>query len=577
MSEQRVDQEPQAQTGHWTPLPAGYSIRCPACGQTLDARQEHCPWDGTSLAGGVPVVPATDEDGTVREVSEGLPVLFGQELVSLDDLEGSGLAVHNADYAAVGGGIGSFIWADVLRVCGVKSGQISVLGPYAKPYGHYGTLAHNSQMPEGERIRSNSESTPDNLWGWPGYAAREAARDCVQGRPGQALGALWKTFGEPTLAETYTPKLGAVLRSVDREAARIGWDAMLRPARVRAVRKTDDGRYAILYYPVPFSGVPSPAVRLVRHVHLAVGYPGLKVLEDVRRYREATGDLASVVSAYEEHDHVYERLRERGGLVLLRGRGVVASRVLQRIDEERRRNPDVGVLHLMQAPVPEGRRSGRSSRAAGNHFEYQPFNWPRGAWGGEQRRKLEQATPEERGRMLAEWGGTTTARRREWVEIIERGLREGWYQSVFGRVERFGRRQGQLVADIELTGSVRSRLHCPADFVIDATGLQTEPGANPLLDDAIETYGLELNPLGRLPVKNDFEVLGLQNGTGRVYAAGAMTLGGPYAGVDTFLGLQYAALHSADALARAGAPGLRRLGGLRSAAGWTKWALGVAP
>ena len=133
----------------------------------------------------MPVVPATDEDGPVREVFEGLPELFGQDLVSPDDLEGSGLAVHAADYAAVGGGLGSFIWAHVLRVCGVKSGQISVLGPYAKPYGHYGTLAHNSQIPDRERIRSNSESTPDNLWGWPGYAALRSADALVRvGAPG---------------------------------------------------------------------------------------------------------------------------------------------------------------------------------------------------------------------------------------------------------------------------------------------------------------------------------------------------------------------------------------------------------
>jgi hypothetical protein len=41
--------------------------------------------------------------------------------------------------------------------------------------------------------------------------------------------------------------------------------------------------------------------------------------------------------------------------------------------------------------------------------------------------------------------------------------------------------------------------------------------------------------------------------------------------------MQYAALRSVDALWRAGAPGVRRLDGLRSLAHWLRWARGVAP
>ena len=55
-----------------------------------------------------------------------------------------------------------------------------------------------------------------------------------------------------------------------------------------------------------------------------------------------------------------------------------------------------------------------------------------------------------------------------------------------------------------------------------------------------------------------------------MYASGAMTLGGPYAGVDSFLGLQYAALRAADDMAAVGA--LPRIGPLRSARGWWGWA-----
>ena len=95
----------------------------------------------------------------------------------------------------------------------------------------------------------------------------------------------------------------------------------------------------------------------------------------------------------------------------------------------------------------------------------------------------------------------------------------------------------------------------------------------------METYQLPLNPLGRLAVSNDFEVLGMRHENARLYAAGAVTLGGPYAAVDSFLGLQYAALQSAAAIRGSGLSpqGLRPLRGLYSFWQWLRWARGVKP
>ena len=560
-----------------------FRLRCPVCDRDQEPTSQHCPWDGASLAGGLPMGREGMLGETPGDPDKQWPGFYGRARVTGETLEQMDLPVDAVDYAAVGAGLGSFAWTDALRVRGVEAVRISVLGPNKSPHGHYGFLAHNSQIPDHERIRSNSESTPDNLWGWPGYAAREAAQNFACGRPGAALGTLWQIFGEPTLAQTYTPKLGDVLRSVDREAARIGWDRMAKAARVHAIRKTSDGRYAVLYSradaPSESTAGPDPVygLLLARHVHLAVGYPGLRVLESVRRHREATGDLRTVVNAYEDHGHVYESLRRRGGRVLLRGRGIVASRVLQRLYEERRHNPNITVTHLMRSPRSGGHRYGRSRREVLDHFEFQPFNWPRGAWGGEQRARLERAAPEERKELLEQWGGTTTARRRDWVEILEEGLSEGWYRAAFGEVERFEFQQEQPGERPVVAYLWNDQPSIPADYVIDATGLETSLDVNPLLGDLVQTYGLEPNPLGQLSVEDDFEVLGMRNGEGRLYAAGAMTLGGPYAGVDTFLGLQYAALRSADALTSLGAPGLRGLNSAKSALQWTRWALGVAP
>jgi hypothetical protein len=55
-----------------------------------------------------------------------------------------------------------------------------------------------------------------------------------------------------------------------------------------------------------------------------------------------------------------------------------------------------------------------------------------------------------------------------------------------------------------------------------------------------------------------------------LYASGAATLGGPFPGVDTFLGLQIAAQEICDDLAKLGF--CRRLGPWQSARQWWRWA-----
>ena len=93
----------------------------------------------------------------------------------------------------------------------------------------------------------------------------------------------------------------------------------------------------------------------------------------------------------------------------------------------------------------------------------------------------------------------------------------------------------------------------------------------------VDCYHLGLNPKGRLKVSNDFEVIGMNNGPGHVYASGVMTLGGPHAAVDSFLGLQYAALRSVEDLVAQHAPGLHSFTPLRSFSQWMCWVRGSGP
>ncbi|MBE9186493.1 FHA domain-containing protein [Microcoleus sp. LEGE 07076] len=510
------------------------------------------------------------------------PIAFLQaSRVTMRSLQSMGFPVFEVDWAAVGGGLGSFIWVDLLRICGVKVDRIAVLGMENQPYARYRRLCLNSQIPLRERLRSNSDSCPDNIWGWPPYALRESWQELLKGRLGMSLKLMWQVFAEPTFAETYTPRAGNVFDSIDREILRIGWNQMFRYGRVLAIRKTDDGRYAIAYSRSN-ANQRNRAFLIAKYVHLATGYPAIQFLPDLQKYREQTQDFKSVVNAYESHDSVYQKLEAKGGSVLIRGRGIVASRVLQRIYEARQQNRDIQVLHLMRSPKPQGNKFNLAVRQVENHYEFQPFNWPKASWGGELRVMLEKVAPEFRPQLLADWGGTTTANRSDWRRIVKEGLSQGWYQITFGEVERVERDSQRRTVTYIQAKELKGQIKLEADFIIDATGLDAKVKTSPFLNDLVVQYNLPLNDLGRLSVDNDFEVPELRNTSasspeGRVYAAGAITLGGAYAPVDSFLGLQYAALRSVKSLATNRVSGVRKLSVWRSFVQWLKWIFNKSP
>ncbi|MEH2359230.1 FHA domain-containing protein [Nostoc sp.] len=500
------------------------------------------------------------------------PLAFQAEKVAVQALHATGLPVDESDYLAIGAGLGSFFWADLLRISGVRAEKIVALGLEAEPYARYKRLCLNSQIPLHERLRSNSDSCPDNIWGWPSYALREAWHDFTKGKIISAFKYLWQVFAEPTFAETYTPRAGNVFDSIDREAKRIGWNQIYRYGRVRGIRKTDDGRYCVAYS----RGPGNYAFLVSRYLHLATGYPAIQFLPDLQAYREKYQDFKSVVNAYEAHDHVYQQLEQQGGIVLIRGRGIVASRIFQRIYEARKRNQNISVLHLMRSPKPQGNKFQNAQRLVKNHYEFQPFNWPKACWGGELRAILEKASPDERKGLLADWGGTTTADRHDWQQITAQGLSEGWYQITFGEVLDV-ERDGQNRTITRIREQSFGEMKLLADFIVDATGLDAKVDTNPLLADLVKHYNLPVNHLGRLAVANNFELVEMRSDRGQMYAAGAITLGGPYAAVDSFLGLQYAALVAVDGLAATRATGVQRLNVVSSFGQWLKWVLNQSP
>jgi pSer/pThr/pTyr-binding forkhead associated (FHA) protein len=513
----------------------------------------------------------------IGQIEAYLPALFQQQQIDPQAIHATGLTVEEIDYATIGGGLGSFIWVDLLRIAGVGTDRVRVLGMEQKPYGRYQQLCLNSQIHPYERLRSPADACPDNIWGFPNYALREAIQDLAQGKLAPALSHLWQVFAEPILAPTYTPKAGDVIAAIDREAARISWLKMHRTAHIQALRQTTDGRYVIIYTRQQPNDY---ACTIARYVHMATGYPAIQFLPDLQAYRDRTQDTKSVVNAYEQHEHIYSALASQGGTILLRGNGMTASRILQKIYTLRRtyKQVDIRVIHLLRSEQKEGNKYGLAHRQVEHNYQFQTFNWPKACWGGQYKVKLEAATPEQRNHLLADWGGSTTMNRPDWRKIVSGGMSKGWYRVEYGEVLDVSPQPGsQGIITTIRTASTKKEVSLASDFVIDATGVDAPVEASPLLKDLVKHYHLPLNDAGRLMVTEDFELAEMANQGGRIYAAGSITLGNAYAPVDSFLGLQYAAFNSIQDLLAQQAIGIKPLVLARSVRQWWKWVSNRSP
>lgn len=507
-------------------------------------------------------------------VADLTPQLIGAQRWTDQDVAAAGLPIVDAPLVSVGGGLGSFALVNTLRIAGLPSSALVVLTPTERPEQTYRYLASNSQIPDHERLRSDSASTMDNIWGFPSYALREGWR--AKGL-GNKVKPWWNVLVEPLFADFWTPRSGDVYESVAREAERIGWHAMTRRGLVRMVRPRHGGGYFTVLTPPSGSPPPpghGPTKRIVyrsSHVHLAVGYPGVKFLPDLQQYRQTHQDFTRVVNAYEPHDFVYEELLRRPSTVMVRGSGIVASRILVRLLEDReKRGAQTTVLHLFRSYVhgsqgddPKMRRKGR------NGFAYQGFNFPKAAWGGQLKDRLESLEGEDRAALIRTMGGTNTPYRRPWERLLENGRQGGYYQQWIGQVASVEPGPNQTITTTIIDPEQRT-VNLGANFIIDATGLESDISEHRLLSDLLTHGGAGRNPSGRLDVERTFEIRGTRNEPGRMYASGTATLGGYYAGVDSFLGLQYAALQITDDLASAGFG--KRIGMSRSIGQWWRWA-----
>jgi hypothetical protein len=540
-----------------------------------------------------PVVPQTTGTHTIQTPGTGVferdqltglgdltPELIDTPVWTDDMVTRAGIPIVDVPFVTVGGGIGSFQMVDSLRIAGVPKEQIAVLGVNEHPWDTYEYLTRVSQVPRGERLRSDAGSNPDNIWGFPSYAIREAwygKKGYVttpkgvkkQSTIAAKLAPLYNVLTEPILTDYFTPRAGHAFETMEREANRIGYSSMLRRGLVRMVRRRAGAGYFTILTPPPGASATKRIAFRSRFAHIAVGYPGLRFLPDLQEYRTRTEDYAHVVNAYESHEHVYDELNRRPCTVVIRGGGIVASRVLQRIMDDRNlKGAQTQIVHLLRNY--QASRHGPSvfKRRKGEYgIGIQGFNWPKGNWGGQYQQALERATPQERAEMLGWQGGTTTPHRKLWLKQIADGEKGGYYRQLIGQVKEVQQTpDGRILTVVQ---TKEGMVNLPADYIVDATGLEADITEHRLLKDLFDMTGAQRNPYGKMQVEISFEVTGTRNGDGLLFASGSATLGGPYATVDSFLGLQYQALRIAQELAKYGFG--KKLGVGRSISQWFKW------
>ncbi|HLJ99730.1 MAG TPA: hypothetical protein VKU39_07450, partial [Streptosporangiaceae bacterium] len=272
----------------------------------------------------------------------------------------------------------------------------------------------------------------------------------------------------------------------------------------------------------------------------------------------------SVVNAYERHEHVYQVLRRKPGVVAIRGAGITASRVLQRLlDDQAATGLDVRIRQLFRTYVDGPQGPWRFRRPGGDGWAFQAFNFPKAAGAGQLRQPLLAMDGPGRAEFITSMSGATTARRRGWQRQLRAARASGHYLSVNAQVNALTRDADRVRIRTD------DGAELDADFMIDCTGLRLAPEENPLLSSLLNAVGAGLNPLGGLDTGPHFELRGADSAPGRVYASGVITRGGYLAPVDSFWGFSHAAMLICDDLARHGL--CRRLGLQLSFIGWLRW------
>src|SRR5258708_38209113 len=136
---------------------------------------------------------------------------------------------------------------------------------------------------------------------------------------------------------------------------------------------------------------------------------------------------------------------------MLRGGGIVASRVLARLMDDRSKHGlSTDIVHLFRTYIATSHGPNAWNRRKGAHgFAYQGFNYPKSVWGGQLKARMRKLEGEDRGKAYKLMGGTNTPYRRRWQSQMKAGREAGWDRAIAGTVAEKRLDQGMIVAFVK--------------------------------------------------------------------------------------------------------------------------------
>ena len=402
--------------------------------------------------------------------------------------------------AVVGGGFGSLLVHTTARYLGFENTEITIFGPNDDPVTTYQQFAYNLGQTV---LRSESEShflAPD----WPTFAQIDAWSR-------RSPAPLWRST-----RRKYNPGVREILTESEVVRRRMGWEESRVPLRIGWVqREMEPMPHFVLY------DEEANFVGRSKHVMLAPGHGPLSFPPVLAKAREDPALRDRIVQSYEPKQYA------AGGRYIVLGAGIASVNEWTNI-------LDVGgsVLALTRNPQPET----------------QDLNVPRCLFESLGIDAYVSLPFDERIRFLGEVLKGTRPDRKQWIDRIEQGQKEGRFATAIGEISAVE------PGAAGLTVTVTSQ-HAADLGRLDVTGVTAGTGFNksvltiPLLRRIVEFYNVPVVN-GKIKLQTNCGVPGLDRADSRLCCMGLIANNVIPHG-DTIAGLKFIARRFVSDVARA--------------------------
>ena len=153
------------------------------------------------------------------------------------------IPIVDIPFVSIGGGIGSFVTVDYLRICGVPTSAIRVFTQLEHPVAELRVPHPRLPDPARRTVAQRLGVLPGQHLGLPELRAAGSDRPPARSHP------LKHVLLEPIFDDYWTPKAGQAFDAMEQEYHRIRYPEMVVKGQVRMVRRRMGGGYFTILTP----------------------------------------------------------------------------------------------------------------------------------------------------------------------------------------------------------------------------------------------------------------------------------------------------------------------------------------